>query len=520
LKNVSANNGWVIGISGGVLLLFLFAALINMEGVTNLVNAGFGFSVKYFGAYWQLLLLATFIISLVIAVSKYGRVRLGNQEKPEINSSKWLAMIMCTLLAGGGVFWAAAEPMYHFISVPPAFDSMESGTMEALMPALAQAYMHWGFLAWAILGTLSAIVLMYFHYHKGLPLKPRTLLYPIFGERILEKNSIIGILVDAFSIIAVAAGTIGPIGFLGLQASYGMHTIFGVPDTYATQLIIIIGLVTIATISAVTGIHKGIQLLSNINVLVTLFLMVGILLLGPGGFILDAFISSFGFYVKEFATMSTFREDAGWLSWWTVFFWGWFLGYGPLMAIFISRISKGRTIREIILAVAVIAPIVTNFWFTVVGGSGIFYELTQPGSVSNALNEAGLPAAMIAITQQLPFSLLFGAIFLFVTVIFVATTSDSMSYTISVAVSGEENPAKSLRVFWSLLMGTVAAVLIAIGSGGISALQSFIVVTAVPVSLILLPTLWVAPKIAAALAREQGIVADKVQSNDVKNHAS
>jgi choline/carnitine/betaine transport len=492
----------VILISGGFLVLFVLASIINADFVGQSVDTLFNLSADYFGLFWQLLMLVSFITAIGIAISKYGRIKLGKRDKPEMSTFKWIAIIMCTLLAGGGVFWAAAEPMYHFISTPPMYPDIESGTEAAIVPALSQSFMHWGFLGWAILGTLGSIVIMYAHYHKGMPLKPRALLYPMFGEKIM-KNSALGTMVDAFSVIAVAAGTIGPIGFLGLQAAYGLNALFNVPNVFITQLLIIIGLITIASVSAVTGVHKGIQILSRFNIISTFVLIIAVLILGPGAFIIDNFIGSYGVYMRDFLSTSLYRGDTAWLSFWTVFFWGWFIVYGPMMAIFISRISRGRTIRELILAVAIIAPIVTNFWFTVVGGSGIYYELQNAGSVSEALNTGGMPAAMIAIVTQLPLGTILAFAFLLVTIIFVATTSDSMSFTISMAVTGSDNPSSYLRVFWAVIMGAVAVVLLYIGEGSVEALQSFIVVTAVPVSFILLPLIWLAPKVVKQLAAEQ-----------------
>lgn len=492
----------VLFISGGLLVAFVIASFINLDFVSDMVNQSFAFSVKYFGAFWQVLLLGTFFIALFLAFSKYGKIRLGAMSKPEIGYFKWLAMIMTTLLAGGGVFWAAAEPMYHFLDRPPMFEGIESGTKEAILPAFAQSYLHWGFLAWSILGTLGTIVLMYAHYQKGMPLKPRSLLYPLLGEKIMRKSAL-GTTIDAFSIIAVAAGTIGPIGFLGLQAAYGMEALYGVPNNLMTQIMIIVCVVIIATISAVTGLKKGIQFLSNLNVIITLILMVAILLIGPGGFVIDTFIGASGVHLQDFFAMSTFRGDPVWLGSWTIFFWGWFLGYGPMMAIFIATITRGRTIRELVLAVSVMAPLITAFWFTVVGGTGIFYELGQPGVISEALNTAGMPAAMVAITQQLPLSSLIAPLFLFVTILFVVTTGDSMAYTISVAITGDGHPPKVMRVFWAIIMGAVAIVLLMISEGGIEAIQSFIVVTAIPVSLLLLPTFWAAPKAALIMYQDQ-----------------
>jgi choline-glycine betaine transporter len=193
--------------------------------------------------------------------------------------------------------------------------------------------------------------------------------------------------------------------------------------------------------------------------------------------------------------------DAGWLGWWTVFFWGWFLGYGPLMAMFIARVSRGRSIRSIVIMLAIIAPIVTNFWFTIVGGTGLWFELETPGSVSTAFEGFNLPAALLAITQQLPIGFIVSVLFLILTTVFVATTGDSMTYVISVAMSNEDKPALHVRVFWGVAMGVMALILIYTGSGTIGKLQSFIVVTAVPVSLVLLPSLWDALRITLAKGR-------------------
>ncbi|WP_234032337.1 BCCT family transporter [Lentibacillus cibarius] len=502
----------VLVISGGLLLLFVVVALINQQFITNVVNNSFSFSVKYFGPIFQFVMIGTFFIALYLGFSKYGRIRLGNMDQPEISTFKWVSIIMCTLLAGGGVFWAAAEPLNHFLTVPPHFDNVSAGTQEAVTPALATSFVDWGFLAWAILGTLGTFVFMYAHYHKGAPLKPRALLYPFFGNKIM-KNSALGTFVDAFSIISVAAGTIGPIGFLGLQAGYGVNALFGIPNTFLVQSLIIIILVAVAAISAVTGIHKGIQFLSSYNVILALFLIGTVLVVGPGLFLFNSYLESFGMYVQNFISMNTFRGDKAWLSGWTVFFFAWFLGYGPMMAIFVGRISRGRTIREIVTAVAVIAPVVTTFWFTVVGGTGIFQEIANPGSVSEALASNGAPAAMVAITQQLPFGTILGFLFLIATIVFVLTTTDSMSLTISMAITGNGDPSKYLRVFWAILMGIVATVLLAIGESSISALQSFIVVAAVPVSLLLLTTFWTAPLVCRKLAREQQI--DQVRTVNV-----
>jgi glycine betaine transporter len=256
----------------------------------------------------------------------------------------------------------------------------------------------------------------------------------------------------------------------------------------------------------VSGVTRGIQMLSSFNIGLSILLMGFILLVGPTAFIFDSFIQSVGVLITEFIPMASYRADSGWVNGWTVFFWGWFIGYGPLMAMFIARISRGRTIRQLIITLSLIAPLVTYFWFTIVGGTGIAFELANPGVISAPYAASGMPAALLAITQQLPWGFLVSVLFLVLTTIFVATTGDSMTYTVSMVMTGTDNPPTALRVFWGIMMGVLAAILISIGSGGVTALQSFIVVTAVPVSLILLPSLWNAPRLAKTMASEQGLI--------------
>ncbi len=488
-------------ISVGFMLLFVIFYFINSEALGNAVNTGFAWSIKYFGAYWQVLLLATFLIGLGIAISRNGSSKLGGLEKPEFITPSWIAIIMCTLLAGGGVFWAAAEPIAHFVSPPPTFAASDN-PFQIGINALSQSFMHWGFLAWAILGSLTTIVLSYLHYDKGLPLKPRTLLYPLFKEKI---HGPIGSVIDACCLIAVAAGTIGPIGFLGLQVSYILNDLFNVPDAFITQLLVIAVATSVYVTSALTGIYKGIRILSKYNVSLAVLLMLYILIFGRTGFIVDAYLQGVGNLISNFFEMAAFRSDTGWLGWWTVFFWGWFLGYGPVMAIFIARISRGRSIRQMILTISIIAPLVTMFWFTIVGGSGIAHEITSAGAVSKGFEGFNLPGALLAITSTLPLSTLISVLFLILTITFIVTTGDSITYTMSVISSSSTKPPPMMRAVWGVAMGIVAIILISIGSSGISALQSFIVITAVPVSLILLPSLWDAPKIAKKMSEEQEI---------------
>lgn len=492
----------VFYISGGFLVIFIILSLINSDMVDSAVNTLFNLSADWFGAYWQILLFLNFAIGLGLAISKYGKVKLGKQDKPKYSYFGWVCMILVTLLAAGGVFWAAAEPMYHYMDTPPLFGGGQFNFVEG---AFAQAFLHWGFLAWAILGTLAVIVMMYVHYQKGYPLKPRGLLYPIFGEKIFEK-SVIGTAADVVSIIATAAGTLGPLGFLGLQISYGLNHLFDVPNTLTVSILVVIVLVAVAAISAATGVDRGIYHLSNWNVKFTILLGVIVLIIGPTAFIIDGFVGGTGVHIQNMFEMMFYRGDGAWLSGWTIFFWAWFIGYAPMLIVFISRISRGRTIRELIIAVSVVAPLVTNFWFSIVGGTGIFFEMQDEGSVSTALADGGMPATVMAITDQLPLGTAMGVAFLLVSIVFVATTADTMSYTVAATLSGHDNPKRWLRVTWAVLFGAFTAAILSIGEDSIASIQNSIVISAVPVSLLILPPLWNAPKIAKKMALEQGLI--------------
>lgn len=499
-------NPLVLGLSIAFIVLFIGLSVYDIDMVAGNISEGFAWTAATFGSYFQLLLLLTFIVAMGVAFSPAANAKVGNLDKPELSTFKWISMILCTLLAGGGVFFAAGEPIYHFVVTPPSFDT-DAGTAEAVAGALAQSFMHWGFLAWAVLGSLAAVVLAHAHYVKGYPLQPRTLLIPVLGERVMM--GWFGSVVDALCIIAIVAGTVGPIGFLATQVSFGLHELFGLPDTFATQLTVLIVLGLIYVTSAMTGIHRGIQILSRFNVFLALAIAAVIFLFGPTQFLVDAFTQGFGEYLSSFFTMATMTNQTApdwWMQWWTVFFFAWFIGYGPLMAIFVARISRGRTIRQMILAVAVIAPIATTVWFTLMGGSGIYYQLTGTIDLTDALNNFRFDVATLTVAQALPGGTFMALAILVLTTIFVATTGDSMSYAISVVGTGHDQPSVLVRAFWGIAMALLAGILLRMGAGQVGALQQFIVITATPVSLVLLPTLWTGPQAAIAMAREQGLM--------------
>ncbi|MEL0265416.1 MAG: BCCT family transporter, partial [Synechococcus sp.] len=319
-------------------------------------------------------------------------------------------------------------------------------------------------------------------------------------------------LCDGLSVVAAIAGTVGPLGFLSLQLSNAAGQLPGLADSAGLQSLVVVLLTAVFATSTVSGIQKGIKWLSELNVWLTLGLGAALLVLGPGLWLAQHFISSFGLYLSRLPQMAL-ASNAGsgnWVNGWTVFYWGWFLGYAPLMGLFTAGVSRGRSVRELVLAVAILCPLVTNIWFTLLGGSGLYLELANQGSVTGPLAESGAAAALLAILTQLPLAWLLIPVGLLLVVLFMATSADSMSYAAAMVVSGQSQPPAVLRLFWALMIGSLTLVLLRIGtslgdSTSINALQAFIVIAAVPVTPLVLTTLWTAPRLAwREWQRQQG----------------
>jgi choline-glycine betaine transporter len=483
-------------------LLFLLLAVVDLKLAQSFTSAGKEVVTQQLGSLWQWMVVLLFLIALGIAISPVGKLRLGGHNaKPSLKFFDWCAVLICTLLAGGGVFWSAAEPLYHFQSPAPYFPDVAAGTAAAVDPALAVSFLHWGFLAWALVATTVTISLSLLE-QRGEPLRPRTLLVGVLPQGWV--NGPIGDLADGLSVVAAIAGTVGPLGFLSLQLSNAAGQLPGVQDSAALQSLVVVLLTAIFAASTVSGIQKGIKWLSELNVWLTLGLAAAILVVGPGLWLIQHFISGMATYIEalpQMALASNRGEQASWLNGWTIFYWGWFLGYAPLMGLFTAGVSRGRSLRELVLAVAILCPLVTNLWFTLLGGTGMALELSQSGSVSGPLAANGAAAALLAILSQLPLAWLLIPIGLLLVVLFMATSADSMSYAAAMVVSGEREPAPWLRLFWALMIGSLTLVLLRIGSNlgdstSIDALQAFIVIAAVPVTPLVLISMWTAPRLA------------------------
>ena len=388
----------VLVLTIGFILLFVGASIFDSSYVADLIGSGFAWTATYLGSFFQLLLLLTFFIAIGTALSRAGAARIGGLDRPEIGRFRWLSMIMCTLLAGGGVFFAAGEPVYHFVVTPPAFNT-EAGSAAAVAPAMAQSFTHWGFLAWAVLGSLTALVLTRAHYGQGKPLQPRTLLYPVFGEKVIQGR--VGGVIDAFCVIAVVAGTVGPIGFLATQMSFGLHELFGVSDGYGTQLTVLVVLAGVYMTSAMTGLHKGIQLLSRFNVILALVIAGVIFVFGPTLFLANTYTQSMGEYVSSFFAMATMTAEtapAWWMKWWTVFFFACMTDYWDgliaryqrkttKLGILLDPIADKAMVMIALLALGVWSPLA--HWIALPAGIILFREVFVSGLREFLGNVAG-----------------------------------------------------------------------------------------------------------------------------------
>ena len=484
------------------LLVFLVLAAVDLKLAQTFTSTGKTIISQHLGSLWQWMVALLFVIAIGLAISPLGSLRLGGKEaKPSLKFFDWCAVLICTLLAGGGVFWSAAEPLYHFQNPAPYFSGVQGSTAEAVDPALAVSFLHWGFLAWALVATTVTISFSILE-RRGEPLRPRTLLVGVLPRGWVDGP--LGDLADGLSVVAAIAGTVGPLGFLSLQLSNAAGQLPWLQDSAGLQSLVVVLLTAVFATSTVSGIQRGIKWLSELNVWLTLGLAATILLVGPGLWLIQHFLSGMLTYLANLPQMALAAnggEQAEWLNWWTIFYWGWFLGYAPLMGLFTAGVSRGRSLRELVLAVAILCPLVTNLWFTLLGGTGMALELADAGSISEPLASSGAAAALLAILSQLPLAWLLIPAGLLLVVLFMATSADSMSYAAAMVVSGRSEPSPVLRLFWALMIGSLTLVLLRIGtslgdSTSIDALQAFIVIAAVPVTPLVLVTLWTAPRLA------------------------
>ena len=422
-----------------------------------------------------------FLVFLVfLAVTKSGKLRIGGPKaRPEFKTGSWFAMLFSAGMGIGLLFFGVAEPIKHFVK--PATASPE--TVAAAHEAMNFTFLHWGFHAWAVY-ALVGLALAYFTYSKGLPLTIRSVFHPFLGDKIYGP---IGDAIDILAVLATLFGLATSLGFGVQQIATGLEFVFGLSGGITTQVILIAGITAIATLSVVLGVDKGVKILSEWNMRIAVVLLLLVLILGPTLFIFRSFIENTGSYLFNFLKISTWSETysgGDWQNDWTVFYWGWWIGWSPFVGMFIARISKGRTVREFILGVLLVPSVVTFFWMSAFGSSAIHQAMAGDPNIISAVND-DVARALFVFFEDYPLSAIINVVAILLIAGFFVTSSDSGSLVIDSLTSGGKVDAPvPQRIFWAVTEGAVAAVLL-IG-GGLSALRTATIVTGLPFALILL----------------------------------
>ena len=421
--------------------------------------------VTYFGWYYALVVTLLLAISLWLLFGRFHSVRLGPEgSRPGFSYLSWFAMLFSAGMGTGIVFWGVAEPLYHYGSPP----SGQAETAEAARLAMQYAYFHWGLHAWSIY-LLFGAALAYFHFRKELPLAPRSIFYPLLGDRI---NGWIGHIIDILCTVGTLLGVATSLGLGAMQLNSGMTIFSDIPVSVLSQVVIILLITAIALVSVVSGINAGIRRLSIINLCLSGSLLLFVLLAGPTVFILETFVGSLGLYLQELPGMSLwvdFSQNNNWQAEWTFFYWGWWISWSPFVGIFIARISRGRTMREFITCVLLIPSLGTFFWMAVFGGSALYTEMELQQGLLQQVQE-DVSVSLHALLQTLPLAEITMVFASLVIVVFFVTSSDSGSLVDDMVTSGgHPNPPRAQRVFWASAEGAVAAILLVVG--GLSAIQ-------------------------------------------------
>ena len=422
---------------------------------------------------------------LLFSLGRYGSLKLGPDDStPDFKFLSWIAMLFAAGMGIGLMFYAVGEPITHYALPPTA----EPHTIAAMRESMAVTFFHWGIHAWSIYAVVG-LSLAYFGYRYNLPLTIRSGLYPLLKSKI---NGPIGHAVDIFAIVGTMFGIATSLGLGVAQINAGLNYLVGLPINPGVQIVLIVAITLLATVSVVTGLDKGIRILSETNLVIAVLLMIFVLIMGPTAELFRDFVQNLGLYLDTLL-LRTFNiyayEPTPWVDGWTLFYWAWWISWSPFVGMFIARISRGRTVREFVTAVLFIPAGFTFFWMTVFGNTAFFIDT---GVAAGALSEAVLDDVSVGLFQfftYLPLPAVTSTLAVILVAVFFITSSDSGSLVVdTIASGGETETTTGQRVFWCASEGVVAAGLLL--AGGLGALQSATIASALPFSIVMLALVW------------------------------
>ena len=430
---------------------------------------------------WSVTIFVIFLIYLIF--SKYGNIRLGrNDSKPDYSFFSWISMLFAAGMGIGLMYFSVAEPMQHYSNEVFAGNSVVQRAKDAQL----YTFFHWGIHAWAIY-CIVGLSLAYFTYRYRLPLSLRSCFYPLLKDKIKGKW---GNAIDVFALCSTFFGITTTLGFGVVQINSGLETLGVLPtSSFLYQVLIVVVLVLLSIISAVSGVDKGVRILSNINIISVAMLLLFVLILGPTIYLIGSFTDGIGNYISNFFNL-TFNthvyepEMQPWFYDWTILYWAWWISWSPYVGLFIAKISKGRTIREFIVAVLIIPTLFNFIWMSVFGNSAIWFDVNVANGALSQL-ASNPDALMFRFLEYLPLTNIASFFTIAIIIIFFVTSADSGMFVMnSIATKNAKNSPKWQTVGWGILLSALALLLL--NAGGLAALQSMTLITALPFSIIML----------------------------------
>lgn len=497
--------------SAALILLFVISTLFAPEYAAAVLGNAREWTLEHAHWFFSLTIAAVFLFCVYLAVSPLGRIRLGGPTAtPDFGTLSWLAMLFSAGVGIGLMFWGAAEPLAYFTGWGGTPLNAVPESTQARRLAMSATIFHWGLYPWSVYALLG-LALAFFTFNKGLPLTIRSCFFPLLGDRIWGWP---GHIIDTLAVVATIFGLATSLGFGAIQTASGLHYLFGIDAGIATQVGVIVGVTSVATLSVVRGLDKGVRVLSNVNSILALSLLAFVLLAGPTGKILVEIPTNAARYVGDMLPLTNWfdREDKAWYQSWTIFYWAWWISWSPFVGMFIARISRGRTIRGFMAAVLLMPVAVSIIWFTVFGTTAIEQAVNGVGDLANGFTEA--PLVLFQMLDNLPFATIVSVFAVILLLIFFITSSDSGSLVIdTITAGGKLHAPVAQRIFWAVMEGLVAAVLL-LGGGStvLSALQAGAITTALPFTVILLLC---CVSLYRGLSHELGSLLNRAPSEDV-----